>query len=825
MIVNKIKRCFMFVLAATLITGGCGRAQVDEPQAEGPFAEAQESPDIPESREPEAAQGVFEKMVIKGSYLDLALRGVYDMVSHYWNAETGEIQKTWNGYPKGWDDPDIIDPRGTVWPRSMFLMPTLVVAELAGDEALFEISKREWNNIRGLFSMEELTRALPIINTSVDDCGWNALLYLYIYRAFNDEVALQMAMALMEDVFDRWYDDEWGGPSIWYRDRRDFKSLYQVGVLLACFELSEITGDESWRMLAKLCYDTLEEILLRDDDIYFCDYNEDGAIGRERPNDIREGGSVTFLAGNMAMGVLHAKLYRLTGDDMYLERALRTARGIRGVLSVEGGVYLNERDAWATGTFAPQWAKEVLTLPGITQDDITILYNTAASIAAKARTEDGFYGGSWSGPADGPGSQWWVVGSKPQQIMTSGNTVLVLAGAAMLEHIEAGVQALEAAGMTREELRGYADQAYNDLIKNFWLNHRRRIAPTDHGYIISDSTAQGNMRWERAQMVFAMHSYYMATGDEDVLQKLRDELDSIHMLYAGYENELDTAFNSRNIATDDAGWHIMEFLIYYNLFGDEWCLERAINLTESSYRLGLDDVFGGGMWYLINEMKSVYAASIIMSALELYEITGDEKMYNDTLDAYLWIESHLRRDDGLYFVDYNQGGPVGRERPDDIREAGSVTFIGGNMGMAVINARLYRSTGEDMFLQRALSTVDGILAKQYTNGILLSDRDAWTNASFVKEFVSEVLTLPGVNPEFEKAIYRTAKNIATIGRTEEGFYGASWHFPPYDAYNRWHSNGPTRPEQIMTSATSANMVISAYLYHAVYAGLNENGNN
>ncbi|MCL2031584.1 MAG: hypothetical protein FWG93_08580 [Oscillospiraceae bacterium] len=373
---------------------------------------------------------------IDGAYLELARRGVYDMVSHYWLADKGAIQTTWNGYPAGWDDPDIVDPRGAVWPRGMFLMPALTVARLSGDEELLAICKREWNNIRSLFSPEELTKALPIINTSVDDCGWNAVMYLYIYRAFGDTTALNMAIALMEDVFDKWYDDEWGGASLWYRDARDFKSLYQVGVLLACFEIADITGDESWRMLAKTCYDTLETIQLREDGIYFCDYNQDGPLGKERPNDIREAGSVSFLAGNMAMGILHARLYRVTGGEVYLERALRTATGIRNVLTVDGGVLLNERDAWATGTYAPQWAEEVLTLPGIAEDDRTVLYNTAASIAANARTEDGFYGGSWSGPADGPDSAWVRIGSRPQQIMTSGNTVLVLAGAAVLESMD-----------------------------------------------------------------------------------------------------------------------------------------------------------------------------------------------------------------------------------------------------------------------------------------------------------------------------------------------------------------------------------------------------
>ena len=373
--------------------------------------------------------------------------------------------------------------------------------------------------------------------------------------------------------------------------------------------------------------------------------------------------------------------------------------------------------------------------------------------------------------------------------------------------------------ITEPELKEYANRAYDDLIGHFWLPHRKRIAPTDHGYIVNDSTAQGNMRWERAQMVYAMHSWYEASGDESVKEKLKNELDMIHVLYAGYEKELDLAFNFRNVATDDAGWHIMEFLTYYELFGDEWSLERAVNLTRSCYALGLDDVFGGGLWYLVGGSKSTYAASVIMSALRLYEITGDEKLYNDTLDCYIWIEENLRREDGLYFVGYDENGPQGKNRPDSINEAGSVTYIGGNMGMAVINARLYRSTHEELFLRRALGTVEGILEKETREGILLSDRDAWTNGAFVQQFIAEVLTLPGVNPEFEKVLYATAKNIAETGRTEDSYYSASWHFPAEHPQNGWHVKSQTKPQQIMTSATSAHIIIAAYLYCSQYAAL------
>ena len=141
----------------------------------------------------------------------------------------------------------------------------------------------------------------------------------------------------------------------------------------------------------------------------------------------------------MAMGVLHAHLYRLTGDDTYRLRAIRTAEAILAHLVTGKGVYLNDRDAWSNGVFAGDWVREVLTLPGISAKHAAVLRATADSICHNARTADGFYGGSWSGPAEGPASRWFVGNSKPQQIMTSANSVNVIVAAAALEVVHGSV--------------------------------------------------------------------------------------------------------------------------------------------------------------------------------------------------------------------------------------------------------------------------------------------------------------------------------------------------------------------------------------------------
>ena len=74
----------------------------------------------------------------------------------------------------------------------------------------------------------------------------------------------------------------------------------------------------------------------------------------------------------------------------------------------------------------------MLSLPD-TEQMQELLKNTALSIATNARTEDGYYGGSWSGPAEGSGSVWYNAGSVPQQSMTTGTSVMIITAAAILE--------------------------------------------------------------------------------------------------------------------------------------------------------------------------------------------------------------------------------------------------------------------------------------------------------------------------------------------------------------------------------------------------------
>jgi predicted alpha-1,6-mannanase (GH76 family) len=366
-----------------------------------------------------------------GPARQLARGSMDDLIRHFWVGDetTGHVVNTWHGHPDA-----LPDPRGALWERAMLVLTLDSASRSLDDPAYARRVQADWRRTQSVYTPAQLEAcgAGSHTNWAADDAGWSALMYLAAYRAGGDRDPLERARGLVNNAFDRWLDHELGG-GMWYSDAHSTKSLYQVAIVTAALDLWEVTGDQADHDRALQCYTWVEQHLLRDDGLYWCEYDRAGPVGANRPNDIHEAASVVYLGGNMAMGVLHARLYRLTREDKYRLRAVRTADALLSGLTTDKGIYINDRDAWTDGVFAGDWAREVLCLPGIAPKHLAALRATADSIYQNARTPDGCYGGSWSGPPDGAGSRWFAKKSQPAQIMTSANSVAIILAAASLE--------------------------------------------------------------------------------------------------------------------------------------------------------------------------------------------------------------------------------------------------------------------------------------------------------------------------------------------------------------------------------------------------------
>lgn len=391
-----------------------------------------------------------------------------------------------------------------------------------------------------------------------------------------------------------------------------------------------------------------------------------------------------------------------------------------------------------------------------------------------------------------------------------------------------------------------AETAYQNLMKNFLDTSEDRLRPVVFGMVNGSVTNTGatigvysaGALWESTIALMAMDTYaqYHGEDSEAYRQTARRIANTVNYFIASYSEEelLTPGTPPVNHAMDDCGWNVMAFLLgyRYNLClgrtGDAAvCLRYALNLFNNTYDHYYDSELGGGLWYN-NERKgkALYAATLALAGDELYRITKNETVKARYLDIYNGVENNLRRADGLYSMSITADGLEGRDNPYDISEGGSCTYIGGNMCMAVLNARLGN-------LEKAKITAEGIALFETTRtGALLNDRDAWNNTFFLGCFTRELIETGIADVRYDSILRITAANILDNAVFDEGYYSAAWEGPkepytngypstadnywPMEERNRWgiqnNQNGlyiGSSPNQLMTTATTIHVLFAA----------------
>lgn len=387
-----------------------------------------------------------------------------------------------------------------------------------------------------------------------------------------------------------------------------------------------------------------------------------------------------------------------------------------------------------------------------------------------------------------------------------------------------------------------AETAYQNLMKNFLDSAEQRLKPVVYGMVTGDVTNTGNTVsvyragdfWESAVALMAMDTYaqYHDPASAAYQETALRIANTVNFFVATYsEDELTTAgIAPVNHAMDDCGWNVMALLLgyRYNLVLGRTseaavCLRYAEKLFRNSFDYFYDEQLGGGLWYNgQHTAKSLYAATLALAGYDLYELTKDETIRECYEKIYWGVENNLRRADGLYSMSISAEGVEGRDNPYDIAEGGSCTYLGGNMCMAVLNARLG-------YVEKAKVTAEGIaLFETSDTDALLNDRDAWNNTFFLGMFQRELMQTGIVNARYAAILRTTAASILTNAVFDDGYYSAAWEGPrepnsngyptdwPMESRNRWgvQSNqggyfvGST-PNQLMTTATTIHVLFAA----------------
>lgn len=374
--------------------------------------------------------------------------------------------------------------------------------------------------------------------------------------------------------------------------------------------------------------------------------------------------------------------------------------------------------------------------------------------------------------------------------------------------------------MEKGKMESYAHRAYQDLLRNYWTGDEEtgQIINTWTGIPIEEvpeADYRGGL-WERGMMLIAMDNYYAAIGDESVKRRIVHEAKRVRALYT--PEELSAAGTFLHNACDDCGWHARLYLLLYRYEPDPWFLDCAKLMMDKCTAIWMDDKLGGGMWYEnTRTWKSLYQIAIVLCCLDIYEYTHEEKYFIIAMECYYWMEAHLRWKAGIYWTDLNYTGMPGQQEPrnvvegiDQVGDPGSLSFLGGNMAMGAIHARLYRLTGLEVFRQRLDHLCDGLAEIYVRHGCFINDRDAWTDTYCLGEWTRDAATLPNFDPRMLRAMFTTARSVAENARTEDGHYSAVWRGPAEDPNHRWVQLGSIA-RQITTSSTGANWIMCAFL--------------
>jgi hypothetical protein len=337
----------------------------------------------------------------------------------------------------------------------------------------------QWRYIRSVFSDHALSSAGKsnlMINVS-DDAAWALNYLVQVHEVTRDQRALADAVALLPSILNRFADPN--APRVHYGsllaspygilyatasddpDHQGRSSSYEIMLANAAIYIYQQTHDADDLNYAIGTYNWTKKYMKHPTrGYYYCELDLRPAVnGSKNPHYLVPMGdyyglpvrglSSSYSGGTMAMAVAAARLYRITGQPQYLAEARQITSDYvrRDAFLRPGNLFVNERDGWTDGFWAPAFADEVLTLPGVDSTGLwkTTLHNTARSIISQ-RTPDGFYGADWSGPElnTNDHSMTWAeqathgAGSGggmalPGQIMTSSNSAAMVTAAEMVD--------------------------------------------------------------------------------------------------------------------------------------------------------------------------------------------------------------------------------------------------------------------------------------------------------------------------------------------------------------------------------------------------------
>lgn len=228
-------------------------------------------------------------------------------------------------------------------------------------------------------------------NELYDDMEWMAIAWLRAYAATGREAYKETAFLLWEDIKTGW-NDHMGGGIAWQKSQLDYKNTpaNAPAVILAA-RLYQSFGREDDLEWAQRIYEWQKQHLVDPESGFVWDgmnRTGDGSIDKEWKFTYCQG---VFIGAGV-------ELYRVTGDDRYLEDALRTAAAAEAELAGPDGIFPDEEDGDGglfKGILARYLAELCLCIGSAGQPAAAVLVRNAESLWAAGSSGSRLFGTDW----------------------------------------------------------------------------------------------------------------------------------------------------------------------------------------------------------------------------------------------------------------------------------------------------------------------------------------------------------------------------------------------------------------------------------------------
>ena len=325
-----------------------------------------------------------------------------------------------------------------------------------------------------------------------DDAAWKLLVMCDLHNITGDAAWLNRVSSALPLILARYRDPDsaqvdggdgvrWSPYGIEYAipgedpNGQERSTLYEVGIALASIYVYEQTGVSGFLAYPQYMFAVWQQYFKDSGDnpgAYWVDIhlrNSDSIDGTPYHQPLRQFNEPQDLTDNnrrhpvrgesghssgllMAMGVLSAKLYQITGSATYLSEMTGVVAALSNphIFLMPDGTILNDRDAWTAGFFACEFVREVLSQSAAGIDPSGTLRSafitTGTYILSQGARPGGFYSEDWGSPgalkngtsANLPAT-WDAQGGYPnainggeanpaQMMVTANAAIMILAG-------------------------------------------------------------------------------------------------------------------------------------------------------------------------------------------------------------------------------------------------------------------------------------------------------------------------------------------------------------------------------------------------------------